>query len=632
MFYSQTYLARKGPLGTVWCAAHLQHKLKKSHYASTDISSTVERIIYPEVPIALRMYGHLLLGVVRIYSKKVEYLHHDCNVLWVSLRNAFRATDVNLPENATQAQFNAVTLPETYALDAVDIDDQSLFDGSPDNHLRNQDEITLREQYPENSQLYVRITFDDEIIPDTSNSVGSLNRDTETTMQIDSPRIPDSLAHDINNPFPNPFEAVPNPFEEDREIMRDRTDDQLHMSSPFLRPHVESATFEANMSPLRDATEKIIDTPPSARILTARMPSPPHGSEPSSPPSDRAPVESDSFVAARSTDLVVRPSPSPERPQLRQRKRKHLFDETLVLNNTFIKKALNDQSNLVNKRKKLPSSALDMWRHNKNKKKEQIFLDPLISGMCTSLVNISSLDLTALNPNLLRSEVVQLGPRADESREPGPNFTDETEILRSPDRDLGHNFREVFSSPLRSPTQVRENVEIPTSPRIPSMVTEPRFESTVNTQSDHGMFTRSTDFDMDTPFMNFEETNDRLNTELSDIPEWRNSRESDDLVFLEQDNSPSDSQGSRTADTLSVRTRAVAQYLKDHSPLSKVSEGPPEDLCLNAILEGRRRKLCARMFYETLVLKDCGLIDVKQDEPYGDITLKLTPSFSMEKF
>ncbi|RVX02844.1 Sister chromatid cohesion 1 protein 3 [Vitis vinifera] len=41
MFYSHTFLARKGPLGTVWCAAHLQHKLKKSHYTATDIPSTV---------------------------------------------------------------------------------------------------------------------------------------------------------------------------------------------------------------------------------------------------------------------------------------------------------------------------------------------------------------------------------------------------------------------------------------------------------------------------------------------------------------------------------------------------------------------------------------------------------------
>lgn len=41
MFYSHTFLARKGPLGTVWVAAHMQSRLKKSHYTSTDIPSTV---------------------------------------------------------------------------------------------------------------------------------------------------------------------------------------------------------------------------------------------------------------------------------------------------------------------------------------------------------------------------------------------------------------------------------------------------------------------------------------------------------------------------------------------------------------------------------------------------------------
>jgi hypothetical protein len=43
MFYSQTFLARKGPLSTVWIAAHLQHRLKKSQCASTDIPSTVRK-------------------------------------------------------------------------------------------------------------------------------------------------------------------------------------------------------------------------------------------------------------------------------------------------------------------------------------------------------------------------------------------------------------------------------------------------------------------------------------------------------------------------------------------------------------------------------------------------------------
>jgi|AntRauTorckE5430_2_1112549.scaffolds.fasta_scaffold134287_2 hypothetical protein len=40
----------------------------------TDISRSVESIVNPTVPLALRVSGHLLLGVVRIYSRKVRKL------------------------------------------------------------------------------------------------------------------------------------------------------------------------------------------------------------------------------------------------------------------------------------------------------------------------------------------------------------------------------------------------------------------------------------------------------------------------------------------------------------------------------------------------------------------------------
>lgn len=47
--------------------------------------------------------------------------------------------------------------------------------------------------------------------------------------------------------------------------------------------------------------------------------------------------------------------------------------------------------------------------------------------------------------------------------------------------------------------------------------------------------------------------------------------------------------------------RAVAQYLKRHSPIDPISEDLSGDLSLNKILEGKTRKLCARMFFGTLV-------------------------------
>lgn len=41
MFYSQFILAKKGPLGTIWIAAHLERKLKKNQVADTDIGDSV---------------------------------------------------------------------------------------------------------------------------------------------------------------------------------------------------------------------------------------------------------------------------------------------------------------------------------------------------------------------------------------------------------------------------------------------------------------------------------------------------------------------------------------------------------------------------------------------------------------
>nr|ABR18449.1 unknown [Picea sitchensis] len=79
MFYSQFILAKKGPLGTIWIAAHLERKLRKNQVADTDIGVSVDSILFPEVPIALRLSSHLLLGVVRIYSRKVNYLFNDCS-------------------------------------------------------------------------------------------------------------------------------------------------------------------------------------------------------------------------------------------------------------------------------------------------------------------------------------------------------------------------------------------------------------------------------------------------------------------------------------------------------------------------------------------------------------------------
>lgn len=80
MFYSETLLQKTGPLARVWLSANLERKLSKTHILQSDLGESIEAIITPsQAPMALRLSGQLLLGVVRIYSRKARYLLDDCN-------------------------------------------------------------------------------------------------------------------------------------------------------------------------------------------------------------------------------------------------------------------------------------------------------------------------------------------------------------------------------------------------------------------------------------------------------------------------------------------------------------------------------------------------------------------------
>ncbi|XP_020580103.1 uncharacterized protein LOC110024393 isoform X2 [Phalaenopsis equestris] len=146
MFYSQFILDKKGPLGTIWIAAHLERKLRKNQVADTDIGLSVDSILFPEVPIALRLSSHLLLGVVRIYSKKVNYLFHDCSEALVKIKQAFRSTAVDLPPEESTAPYNSITLPETFDLDNFELPESALLSSNfVDHHVSTKDQITLQD-------------------------------------------------------------------------------------------------------------------------------------------------------------------------------------------------------------------------------------------------------------------------------------------------------------------------------------------------------------------------------------------------------------------------------------------------------------------------------------------------------
>ncbi|KAL2616660.1 hypothetical protein AAZV13_08G140500 [Glycine max] len=422
MFYSQTFLARKGPLSTVWIAAHLQHRLKKSHYTATDIPSTVLRIMDPGVPIALRMSGHLLLGVVRIYSKKVEYLHQDCKDALTGLHKAFATLQFAQPEEARPAPFQSVTLPGTFDLDAQNIDDQIEYIRAEDLHMRNPEDITLTDLIPVTMDEYVAVSFDEDIIMDSSRTEVLPDSGGTVPMEDIIPQSPLSNAVGAEDHGPSvhsPSQAIqPEPFE---LLRRTANNDniQVFQHSGGLCPSVHSPSQGTQVEVGRDAnnddnvenpqvftnredndvaepnggldqtTNEKDHVPGMMRDLNFRM-SVPSPMNPLTPPTSQGGAsDAQAHDEINVPDFVVRESPPIQQPQRRGRKRKQFFDEPIVLTNGFMRSALNNTRDILRKRRDVPSSSLGTWKLNNIRRKEHIFDQPLLTGIGKDLLDIS---------------------------------------------------------------------------------------------------------------------------------------------------------------------------------------------------------------------------------------------------
>ncbi|KAI0463330.1 hypothetical protein LJB42_003353 [Komagataella kurtzmanii] len=133
MLYHDQLLTKEGPLAQVWLAANLEKKLTKAQLLKTSIPESTEAIresssIDPGTvekdqtasqtalePLALRLTGQLLYGVVRIYSRKAKYLLDDVNEALLRIKTAFRSSNsVTLPaEKTVLSSINAIALRDT---------------------------------------------------------------------------------------------------------------------------------------------------------------------------------------------------------------------------------------------------------------------------------------------------------------------------------------------------------------------------------------------------------------------------------------------------------------------------------------------------------------------------------------
>uniref|UniRef100_A0A5S6Q888 Rad21/Rec8-like protein N-terminal domain-containing protein n=1 Tax=Trichuris muris TaxID=70415 RepID=A0A5S6Q888_TRIMR len=155
MFFTQYVLSKKGPLAKIWLAAHWEKKLTKAQIYETNIDSAIESILDPKVNMALRTTGHLLLGIVRIHSRKTKYLLADCNEAFLKIKMAFRPgiRTIDISEEVPETEPIGFTLPEVFRdLDSA-LPDFGM-GNIPDDLAAVQgryEQITLKEDLPRSS-------------------------------------------------------------------------------------------------------------------------------------------------------------------------------------------------------------------------------------------------------------------------------------------------------------------------------------------------------------------------------------------------------------------------------------------------------------------------------------------------
>ncbi|KAM6573224.1 hypothetical protein CsatA_017304 [Cannabis sativa] len=153
MFSSQTLLSKSGPSAAIRVAAYCYKRLKKPLIQRTDIPSSVDWILQDEFQlVTYRVLGYLLLGVVRIYSKKVEYLFDDCQEVLIRINDFVVCTKTRMPENVQErTPCFSITLPESFALDAFDI--EILDDTTVGGNVLPQEKITLKDGILDNFDI-----------------------------------------------------------------------------------------------------------------------------------------------------------------------------------------------------------------------------------------------------------------------------------------------------------------------------------------------------------------------------------------------------------------------------------------------------------------------------------------------
>lgn len=286
---------KQGPLAPVWMAANYEKKLTKQQFLNTNIVTSSQLLSQPitnSESITLRLSGQLLLGIVRIYSRKTKYLLDDVNDILFKLKNAFKhASGGVLLSSDTNNQTSSSQRTTVTNLNNILLADQvTSFD------LFYQDELRFDDDEPQNQSLTIFGQDQSDIQMDMDDS-------------IEYGRFNDF--NDANNDMMN--EDLD--FELDFETNNDNRDDSIDNSIEVGRNASTTIQNDFSLLDLDQDNDKFelgfdLDTPLIEELNSPATPEPnepltPPPSEPSRPRKKLVGITEDGILKTNKRKLQV---------------------------------------------------------------------------------------------------------------------------------------------------------------------------------------------------------------------------------------------------------------------------------------------------------------------------------------
>ncbi|WZZ65900.1 hypothetical protein YC2023_077270 [Brassica napus] len=678
MFHSEGLVSRKGPLGAIWVAAYFVKKLKKAQVKDTNIPSSVgssssfpslslsefcsvNQILQKELDaLTYRGLAYLLLGLVRIYSKKVDSLFHDCNTALIGVKEQNRDnTNVPLPAAASTG-FPSIALPQCFELDAFDL---GLLEDSHGDNVKPQEDITLKHdgvsgRDTESIDHYYMERFDMEeddlgctfhVVDDHTDT----RHDTAHDMDIDvrdasgeaSVREVEAEPLESNNKSSRDQQ---NASRHDRSLPSEcKSPEALHGIEELERGSVvgngdlpECIEKHRGHSDVEMTDTNMFHTEPSETPQVNKV-----GYNEKGFLSDMTLSEVPESKGSNAKDAPVAATPkTPSRLKTSQgetshqfsiintpggkesssrvsRKRKCLIDDEVIIPNKVLKKMIEDSSTLVTKRRKVPHTDYYERRIKRFADPSRSFWDPLFP--------YGSLDLQLLfcQPIKFKEQNTTETPKAAktarrmkrsslrtvESRgDVFPLEQTETgrEIMETPQAaglaELKITVPEMVSASsiaAESAHQTKVAPETPMKPAEPTYIAPetPAVSERVEIAPDTPVRESMSKRYFEDPETCEQETRPSNSFTFFDecLSEFCEDRRDLDAILMNEEVNAHETEDLQQ-ETWSARTRNVAKFL-EKTFLEQREKGEEEKASLLQLCRGRTQKESARLFYETLL-------------------------------